>query len=264
MGRNRTSGDAPQTRRRGRAREVAVILGWAVVIALVLRAFVLDAYHIPTGSMEPALEAGDFLLVNKLTFGPRTPAAVPLLEIPLPVLRLPALERPRRGDIMLLELPATWSSQGRGAQPGKYVKRVVGMPGDTVTWAEGEIFVNSSRPPDTGATVFVLPHAGEEVSLARPGGSVWEEVARREGARVADLPSGGTAIDGVEANSYRVRESYYVVLGDNRGVSMDSRQWGPVPEHFFLGKAFLVYWSVATRGSGGTAVRWSRIGTIIH
>jgi len=140
------SSDAPHGRPRSRLRELNIILGSAVLVALLLRMFVLDAYHIPTSSMEPALMAGDFLLVNKLTFGPRTPASVPLLDIQLPVARLPAFEHPRRGDVMLLELPEGWSHQGRTLRPGKFVKRVAGVPGDTLTSAGGELAVSDGAP----------------------------------------------------------------------------------------------------------------------
>lgn len=264
-----TSADAPRARSHLRLREVNIVLACAVAAALFLRVFVLDACRIPTGSMEPALETGDFLLVNKLTYGPRTPAAVPLVHVALPVVRLPALEHPRRGDVMLLEIPEAWSVRGRAVRPGTFVKRVAGVPGDTVDSRGGELSINPSPAADaaTGPEPrlrYILPHEGEEVSLTGPDRPVWEEVARQEGSTVGRLPSGETTIDGVERHTYRVRESYYIVLGDNRRVSIDSRQWGVVPRKFFLGKAIVVYWSAAVDQSGHSAIRWSRIGNIIR
>ena len=186
-------------------REMILIGGATLVLALSVKAFVLDAVHVPSVSMEHAVLAGDFIFVNKLSYGPATPGHVPFTSLTLPVVRLPALAPPCAGDVVVFHLP------GRGgAEAGAlYVKRVVGLPGETVEMREGRLLVDGAA---------------------------------------ARLYAGRTGTPGPTFAPVRVPEEAYFVLGDNIGDSEDSRVWGCVPAANLVGKAFMVYWSVGPDG----------------
>lgn len=204
----------------GRLRDAAEIFGLTVALALAVKTFVVDAVHVPSASMENTLMVGDFVLVNKFVYGASTPRFLPLVGSRLPVLRLPAPGSPRRGDVIVFYAPD-------GAPPRLYVKRLVGLPGDTVMLRGGALVVN-----------------GVEIALP--------ESAKRPQKPVPDfgpvvVPAAGEKI-------------LYFVLGDNRDDSLDSRAWGFVPFDRVVGRAMMIYWSVDSR----TGIRWGRPGTVVR
>ena len=247
-----------------RLRDAAEVLALTVVLALGVKTFVVDAVHVQSASMENTLLAGDFLLVNKFVYGPCTPHYVPFTGSGLPVLRLPAPGAPRRGDVIVFYAPD-------GIPPRLYVKRLVGLPGDTVMFRGGVLFVNGSavgrppgaRPAQKPAPDFgpvIVPGAGETIPLRADDAGRWEPLVRLEGHVVARSPAGEVLLDGVPARSYSVRENHFFVLGDNRDDSLDSRVWGFVPFDSIVGRAMLVYWSV----DADAGIRWTRAGTVIR
>jgi len=247
-----------------RFRDAAEVLGVTVVLALCVKTFVVDAVHVPSSSMENTILAGDFLLVNKFIYGPCTPHYMPFTGDGLPVLRLPLGRAPARGDVIVFYAPD-------GTPPRLYVKRLIGLPGDTVMFRGGALSVNgagvplppgakpSQRPPPDFGPV-VVPASGETLPLRERDANRWEPLVRLEGHVVARSPSGGVLIDGVPRETYTVRENHYFVLGDNRDDSLDSRMWGFVPFDSIVGRAMLVYWSVGAR----SGIRWTRAGTVIR
>lgn len=223
-----TGGPGTPREGRGAVRDLVLIGGATFVLALAVKAFVLDAVHVPSASMEQAVLAGDFLLVNKLSYGPASPGHIPFTRLSLPVFRFPQLTPPRAGDVIVFHVPGraggTPAAGGVPAGDGApvsagalYVKRIVGLPGQTVEMKEGRLFIDG------------------------------------EGARRYPGGAGGTF------GPVRVPEEEYFVLGDNLPDSEDSRVWGCVPAANLVGKAFFIYWSVGSDG-----IRWHRIGTIIH
>jgi signal peptidase I len=214
---DRTGGSS--SRRRSALRRVtdaAEVLLLTVALALALKVFVLGAVHVHTASMEDTLLAGDFLLVNKFVYGERIPPFIPLVGGG----RGPALRSPGRGDVIVFHAPDDTASR-------LYVKRLVGLPGDTVTIRGGKLFVNGSPVP--------LPRMAKEPRSALPD-------------------FGPVVVPG--AGEQRV----YFVLGDNRENSLDSRQWGFVPFENIVGQAMLIYWSV----DDVTGIRWNRPGTFVR
>jgi signal peptidase I len=185
-------------------RDAVLIGGATLALALSLKAFVLEAVHVPSVSMEEAVRAGDFLFVDKLSYGPATPGHVPFTGITLPVFRLPVLSAPRAGDVVVFHVPAASATSG-----ALYVKRIVGLPGETLEMREGRLLVD-------GAEAHRCP--------VRAG------------------TAGGTFAP------VRVPSGAYFVLGDNLNNSEDSRVWGCVPGENLVGKAFIVYWSVGSDG----------------
>jgi signal peptidase I len=212
-------------------------LAVALVIWFVLRSLVVEAFRIPSSSMERTLLVGDFLFVNKALYG---------AEIPLTHVHLPALRQPRRGDIVVFD-----SQTERGV---KVVKRLVGMPGDTlqmihaVLYRDGvpqrEPYVEHTDsledPSDAGMRPWQAPHLLSKVNRAR-----YEPTRDNWGPLVVSPDS-------------------FFVMGDNRDNSYDSRYWGFVPRGVVRGRPMFVYYSYDHDSWKAlpflTAIRWSRIG----
>ena len=184
----------------------------AVIFALFARTYVLQAFKIPTGSMEENLLVGDHILVNKFVYG-RT--ATPLERALLPT-------RPiRRGDVVVFKYPE---------DPARdFIKRCVGLPGDTVEIVDKQLYLNGKAVADASYTY----HADARTFARAPGLAGWS---------VRD-----------SFGPYVVPPAHYFCLGDNRDNSRDSRVWGPVPESHVKGRAFMIYWSTA---EGGETTEW--------
>jgi signal peptidase I len=221
----------------------------AVVLALIIRAFVVQAFKIPTGSMLQTLQIGDQLLVSKFHYGLRLPFTDRVL--------VPVYE-PARGDIVVFEYPydAQLDATRPHLQDVDFVKRVVGLPGDTVEVRAKEVYVNGKHV--TGPYIqhvrediepSPLPEGHPEVSVdprtyfdhCEDGGSICR--AKRDWMPKITVPEGK-----------------YFCMGDNRDESFDSRFWGFVDRASIKGKAMVIYWS----WTGPTDIRWSRIGRLIH
>lgn len=209
----------------------------SVVLFLVIRTFFVEAFKIPSGSMEGTLQVGDFLLVNKLVYG---------AEIPFTHKRLPRLEQPQRGDVIVFKYPE---------DPTKnFVKRLVGLPGDTIEMREGQLIRN-------GATVkeSYVEHTEPDMDPA-PEDFGWQRdyLVRTAAAAAGYHPS---------RNNWGplvVPPGNYFVLGDNRDNSLDSRYWGFVSDSLLKGRPFVIYYSYAPDTvndfSWLTHIRWTRLG----
>lgn len=286
-------GQAPVRRR---VREYAEILVVTILIALFLKTFIVEAYRIPTGSMEDTLLVGDFLLVNKFIYGATTPRSIPFTDVSLPFLRIPGFDSPGRGDIVVFEFPGKEEETAR-REILNYVKRCVALPGDTVTIVNKILLVNGRevpRPPFSrvdrsrirsrefrNQRIFppgarfnednygpvVVPAKGDVLSLDPATVGEWRPVIEMEGHTVAFADS-TVLVDSVPSEQYVVKRDYYFMLGDNRDNSLDSRFWGFVPDDLIIGKAMMVYWSwdesPEEKASGFSSIRWSRLGLIIH
>lgn len=209
----------------------------AVLLFLFIRAFVVEAFKIPSGSMEGTLLVGDFLLVNKLVYG---------AEVPLVRKRLPAVREPGRGDVIVFQWPSDPSKN--------FVKRLVGIPGDTLSMNEGVLFRNGVRLQESYVrhTDPGADPAGEEFRWQR------DYLVRTAEASVGYHPS---------RNNWGplvVPTRHFFVLGDNRDNSLDSRYWGFVPDSLVRGTPMIVYYSYAPDSSARldwlTRVRWHRLG----
>ena len=177
-----------------------------VVLLLFCRTFVMQAFRIPSGSMEETLKAGDFLLVNKLVYG----AAVPFTEH-----RLPGYGSPERGDVAVFRFPRNPNRD--------FIKRVIGLPGDLVELKGGRAYVNGEAVDE--------PYLKLTAPRRRPPGV--------EQANIVPPGSGNKDYYG----PVTVPPGHYFVLGDNRDSSEDSRYWGFLPETHLVGKAQLIYMS---------------------
>ena len=217
--------------------EWAKSLSLAILLFLVVRAFFVEAYRIPSGSMERTLLVGDFLLVNKLVYG---------AEVPFTGERLPALRHPKYRDIVVFQWPEDPSKN--------FVKRLVGLPGDTLAMRGGSL-VRNGRSQDERYVTHTEPNSD-------PGGEEfgWQReflVTRTAHAATyrASRNNWGPIV---------VPAKHYFMLGDNRDNSLDSRYWGFVPDSLVLGSPIVVYYSYAPDSTSAfdwlTHVRWGRLG----
>jgi signal peptidase I len=274
------NGAAPRKRR---LKSYFTTLLITVLVAFILKTFVVEAFRIPSGSMEYTLLVGDFLLVNKLAYGLKTPRYVPLTNLAIPSLSWPASKRVRRGDVVVFEYPGPHEEVAV-----YYIKRCVGDPGDTVSIRSGRVTVNGREvlPPTQGKSTFlaggsdmaegnnygptIVPKRGDEIDVNPESLKQWKEFIEREHHQVGIDSTGKVLIDGTRATRYTIQHGYYFMLGDNRGNSSDSRFWGFVPDDYIIGEALVVYWSWDPETySGGIIgrlkdIRWNRIGTLIR
>lgn len=177
----------------------------AVVMALIIKTSIVEAYKIPSQSMEDTLLVGDFLLANKFIYGSR---------LPLVNWRLPAIREPRPGDIVIFIYPVDGVT--------KYIKRCVATAGDTVEVKDKVLFVNGKRFPDPEFCKYDTNADGSRKIAPRgPGGMDSRD----------------------NFGPFIVPHNRYFMMGDNRDNSYDSRYWGAVHEDLILGEAILVHWS---------------------
>jgi len=218
--------------------EWAKSLAIALVIWFVLRTLLVEAFRIPSSSMERTLLVGDFLFVNKALYG---------AELPLIHTRLPAIRDPRRGDIVVFDSKT---------EPGvKVVKRLVGMPGDTLQMKDGILWRNGVAQHEEG----YVEHADSLADTSSPEMRSWQVEyllpgVNRDGYRPTRDNWGPLAVPPGE----------YFVMGDNRDNSYDSRYWGFVDRKVIRGRPLFIYYSFDHDSWRAlpflTAIRWGRIG----
>ncbi len=167
----------------------------AVLVAVLLRTFVVQTFFIPSGSMEPTLQIGDRILVNKLSYH---------------------LHSVQRGDIVVFSRPP--AENCGGPEVNDLVKRVIGLPGDTISLSGGYVYIDGKRLDESW-----LPSVDQGVTEAGPPGNA------------ANL-----------AHAYRVPAGDYFMMGDNRTDSCDSRWWGPIPKSLIVGKVDLRIWPIGS------------------
>jgi signal peptidase I len=221
--------------------EYAKIIVIAVFLFMVMRSFFVEAFKIPSGSMERTLLVGDFLFVNKMLYG---------AEIPGTSKHLPAVRRPQHEDVIVFEFPEDRSKN--------YVKRLIGLPGDTLEMRDGAVWRNG-EPVKENYVVHTQPAsdpAGEEFRWQR------DYLVRRAEASTGYHPSRNTW------GPLIVPEGNYFVMGDNRDNSYDSRYWGFVPDSLVKGSPMVIYYSyerdTARRFPWLTNIRWDRLGMRIR
>ncbi len=179
-------------------------------IVFVLRSFLVEPFQIPSSSMVPTLQVGDYILVNKFTYG---------IRLPVTRTKVVNINEPRRGDVMVFFPPHMNQTY--------YIKRVVGLPGDTVTYRNKRLYVNGEAVSREELAVVPGPGARYRLGVEELGES--RHMMQVDDARV---PRDFTVV---------VKPGHYFMMGDNRDNSSDSRVWGQVPEKDIVGKAFAVW-----------------------
>lgn len=210
--------------------ESIIVIG---LLAFVIRSFIAAPFKIPSSSMVPTLEVGDYLFVLRYSYGLR----IPFTDIQL------APTVAKHGDVVVFDYPEDRSKD--------YIKRIVGLPGDHIRYDKNRLFINGEEMPlkKIATRTYFLGDGSAQVSTE------FEEQIFDVSHHVLRQPY--TLRDG----NWTVPEGHYMVLGDNRNNSRDSRFWGFVPQEYLVGKAAVIWWSWDGPKS---EVRWDRLGKILH
>ncbi len=360
------------SRRKSKTREWIDALIFAVVAATIIRTFLIEAFTIPTPSMEKTLLVGDFLFVSKISYGartPMTPLSFPFAHQEMPVFggkayseaikwgyhRLPGFSKIKNNDIVVFNYPGNIFVHDDDMdrpidKKTHYIKRCVGIPGDTIRIVNGLLYINGKPqsliekgqqiynvvtdgntfnpktlekynitefgrvseneyqflttgetarqlsalpfvksvnlhvvPPDTPqpyATLFpfdekhhwnidnygpvYLPAEGDVITLTPENISVYKRCIEEFEKNKLEIRDGKFFINGMQTTTYKFKQGYYWMMGDNRNNSADSRFWGFVPNDHIVGKAVFIWMSWNKDGNFFNKIRWGRLFSLIH
>lgn len=207
-----------------------------ILVVFLLRSFLVEPFKIPSSSMRPTLVVGDFILVNKFTYG---------IRLPVINRKIIDVNQPRRGEVMVFRYPVDPSVD--------YIKRIIALPGDRIVYRDKRLTIN-------GQELKLAPDG--DYSYIDPGLSyvsaqkLLETLDGRQHAILVQPEAPGVHVSGVRHFPFRencayndagftctVPAGHYFMMGDNRDSSSDSRYWGFVPEENIVGKAFMIWWN---------------------
>ena len=265
---------ASEKPKRSELREFIEMIVTTLIMALFGITFVIRSVNVPTGSMNNTIYSGDFLLVNKFIFG---------YEGGLPLDGFTPHRPIRRGDIIVFKFPQS--------EDQNYVKRVIGLPGETIEIRGQRVYINGQELPETrviaesdledSGRLSILeehPTAGAQWKVYyRPGSDFEYETQDAEPLPELPLPSGRYRDYKNEPHygigrPFKIPEGCYFAMGDNRDNSLDSRYWGPVPRDYVIGRPLFVYASFDPNpqaslgerlGSFFSKGRWKRLGSLV-
>ncbi len=216
-----------------------------ILAVLLLRSFLVEPFRIPSGSMMPTLLIGDFILVNKFSYGMR-----------LPVLnkKVISIGEPQRGDVVVFRFPNDPSVD--------YIKRVIGVPGDHVEYSKKTVFINGKKASQTRLGYYRGSGSGQSMTGSVEG---VEKIDELEHSILINprRPSVSHNCQFLNGGGMTVPDGHYFVMGDNRDHSSDSRCWGLVPEENLRGKAFGIWMSWDSNHSQ-SPIAWDRLGNGIQ
>ncbi|BBF23996.1 signal peptidase I [Sutterella megalosphaeroides] len=201
-----------------------------IAVVFLLRSFLFEPFRIPSGSMLPTLHIGDFILVNKFDYG---------IRLPVTNTKIIPVGSPERGDVVVFKYPMDTQVD--------YIKRVVGLPGDTVEYRDKVLYVNGVEQKQTGSRDFV--DDSTMITLEERDEQLGEvnHLIARDGRRPSWVPPQGI-LRKEKSCDYNARgfvctvpEGHYFMMGDNRDNSEDSRYWGFVPDEDLVGRAVLIW-----------------------
>lgn len=219
-----------------------------ILVVFCLRSFLVEPFKIPSGSMIPTLLVGDFILVNKYTYGIRLPVAN---------LKIINVNEPRRGEVMVFRFPEDPSID--------YIKRVIGVPGDMVVYRNKQLSINDvpvQLEPDgdykyieSGLAYIYTQRFKEKMDGNEYNILINKEMPNIQLSAVHHFPYRENCTFDQTGFSCKIPEGSYFTLGDNRDGSSDSRYWGFVPEDNIVGKAFLIWWNFNDLSRIGTLIK---------
>ena len=249
------------------------------LVMFIIRPFIVQAFRIPSGSMEDTLLVGDFLLVNKFIYGAKSIDRIPLTKIDIPYFTLPSLTDPKPGDIIVFRAPH---------EPDKdFIKRCIAVPGQTLEIKDKVVHIdgdNMGNPPRAKhITNYSIPKSaglrdnfgpaqvpakGDTLHFANLNEYEYELLRMYLGYKGETLSRQGSGftLNGRSINHYIMDQDCYFMMGDNRDNSRDSRFWGWLPRNDIRGKALILYWSWNSEPPLYDIfhkVRWGRIGWLI-
>ena len=230
-------------------------LGLALLLVFMVRSSIVEAFKIPSGSMIPTLLVGDHIFVNKFAYGFKIPFTEWLASEPV---YLAKRAPPQHGDIVVFKYPKDESLY--------YIKRIIGMPGDTVELRNKELIINGTqiqREPAKPETVKEVESLIADSSYMRPSTEIFQE--NLDHARHVIMLDNANYFAAPNFGPIKVPVDEYFVMGDNRDASNDSRYWGFVPMKNIRGKAIVIWLSAwINMNPWEFTFRPSRIGTVLH
>ena len=208
-----------------------------ILIVFSLRSFVIEPFKIPSGSMIPTLLVGDFILVNKYTYG---------IRLPVTNKKIIGMNEPKRGDVLVFRYPEDPSID--------YIKRVIGVPGDVVTYHNKQLIINGEvvkmeydgdyKYVESGLGYIYSDRYSEYLNKEESHSIlINQDVKGLQYSNVRDFPFRDHCKYLRTGFTCEVPPGNYFALGDNRDSSSDSRYWGFVPEQNIVGKAFMIWWN---------------------
>ena len=215
--------------------EIAKSFFPVILIVFMVRSFLIEPFKIPSGSMIPTLLIGDFILVNKFTYGIRLPVANK---------KIVALNDPQRGDVMVFRYPEDLSVD--------YIKRIVGVPGDKIEYRNKRLTINGKAAPTVDAGNYLeveadLNYQNLKLHMEELGTHVHRTIQNPDVpavhlGSVQSFPHRENCTISEDGLICTVPPGHYFMMGDNRDNSKDSRYWGFVPDENIVGKAFMIWW----------------------
>lgn len=207
---------------------------WVLLVVWVIRSFICQPFVVPTGSLKPTVQPGDFLLVNQYQYG---------LHMPIWHTLIMPVSHPKRGDIMVFHWPVNPRAD--------LIKRVLGLPGDRISYVDKVFYINGKRMPQK-----LLGHTRDSDSVTGPSWpvNIYQENLAGRMHNILRNPK----IPAKNFFNLVVPPGEYLMVGDNRDNSDDGRDWGFVPAKDIVGKAM---WIIFSWSAKSHSVRWHRIGT---
>jgi signal peptidase I len=214
-----------------------------IAVVFLLRSFVAEPFRVPSGSMLPTIHIGDLILVNKFTYG---------LRLPVVNIKVMNNNQPKAGDIMVFRLPKDPRID--------YIKRVVGVPGDTISYLNKRVSINGVELPKESQPDFLDDDSMQyNRQFSEVLGTKNHKILNNDASPpfvsgVEDFPNKTNCNYSAQGVVCKVPDGHYFMMGDNRDNSVDSRYWGFVPEANIVGRAFFVWMNLSGK--------FKRIGSI--
>lgn len=219
-----------------------------ILIVFTLRSFIMEPFKIPSGSMIPTLLVGDFILVNKYTYG---------LRLPVINQKILDINEPKRGDVLVFRYPEDPSID--------YIKRVVGVPGDIITYHNKRLTINGEaikteyeddyKYVESGFGYIYSDRFSEHLGDEQHFILINQDTHGVQYSNIRQFPFRDNCKYDRAGFTCEVPAGNYFALGDNRDSSSDSRYWGFIPEENIVGKAFLIWWNFNDLGRIGLSIK---------
>jgi len=256
-----------------------------IFAGIIVKAFFLNAYRIPTPSMANTLYPGDFIFVNLAAYKLKTPQEIPIIGIPIDRVNIFETGKPELNDLIVFKFPLI-TKETSEYSTSNIVKRIIAGPGDTLQIIKKKIFVNGNEfeiPPTANVNYqhskitgiedrnifykgsgwntdnygpIVVPAKGDTININNDNINIWKSLIVYEfGRKVVRQEGSVITIDDHPVRNYIVKKDHYFVIGDNFNSSLDSRYFGFIDEDMIVGKVLLIYWSY----DSNSGIRWERI-----